>query len=112
MLIANITTIPKSGSKLILSNQRGIFKVNTIRGILMRIIYNRHYDTIDKNMSQCNIGGRRGRGCRDNIFIINAIIYDVNSSHKKRSVVLQIYDYAQMFDGIHLTLKGAYYFST
>ena len=102
MLIANVTTIPKSGSKLVLSNERGIFKLNSLRGILMRILYNRHYDTIDKNMSECNIGGRRGRGCRDNIFIINAIIHDVNSSQKKKPVLLQIYDYAQMFDAIHL----------
>ena len=68
----------------------------------MRLIYNRQYETIDSNMSECNIGGRKGRGCRDNIFIINAIIHDANSSVRKRTVRLQIYDYSQMFDAIYL----------
>ena len=36
----NITTVPKSGSKLLLVNQRGIFRVSTVRSVLMRLVYN------------------------------------------------------------------------
>ena len=48
---ANITTIPKRGSRLLLKNERGIFRVSVLRGILMRLIYNENYKKIDKNMS-------------------------------------------------------------
>ena len=68
----------------------------------MRLIFNRYGPTIDKNMSDCKIGGRKGMGCRNNIFMINGIIHDVLSSAKKSPVILQVYDYSQMFDGIKL----------
>ena len=68
----------------------------------MRLIYNEKYPDIDKNMSDCQMGGRKGKGCRNNIFIINGIIHDVLQSKKKKPVLLQIYDYAQMFDSINL----------
>ena len=102
MLTANVTTIPKKGSNLILSNMRGIFRTSVLRCMYMRLLFNRNYDIIDRNMSECNIGGRRGRSCQDNIFIINAIKHDVLSSSKKKMVIFQIYDFKQMFDGIVL----------
>ena len=40
---ANITTVPKKGSRLILENERGIFRVSVIRSILMNLIYERNY---------------------------------------------------------------------
>ena len=80
MLMAIVTTIPKRGSSSILTNQRGIFRVNVLRSILMKLIYNRNYTTIDTNMTESNIGGRKGRGCRNHIFVINGIKHDVLSS--------------------------------
>ena len=53
-------------------------------------------------MSDCQMGGRKGKGGRNNIFIVNGIIHDVMSSKKKEAVLLQIYDYKQMFDAINL----------
>ena len=103
MLFALITTIPKRGlNSSMLTDERGIFRCSVIRTILMRLIYNRNYKIIDNNMSDCNIGGRKGKGCRNNLFIINGIIHDVLSSTRKKPVLLQIYDYSQMFDGINL----------
>jgi hypothetical protein len=102
MNYANITTVPKQGSKLLLENERGIFRVSVLRYILMRLIYNQKYPEIDSNMSDCQMGARKMKGCRNNIFIINGIIHDVMSSKKKSPVVLRIYDYKQMFDAIDL----------
>ena len=102
MNYANITTVPKKGSKLLLENERGIFRCSVLRGILMRLIYNEKYQTIDNNMSDCQMGARKKKGCRNNIFIINGIIHDVMSSKNKAPVQLQIYDYKQMFDAINL----------
>ena len=59
----NITTVPKQGSLLNPENKRGIFRVSVIRYILMRIIYNEKYPIIDSNMSDCQMGGRKGKGC-------------------------------------------------
>ena len=102
MNYANITTVLKSGSQTELENMRGIFRVDVVRSILMRMIYNNKYPVIDKNMSDSQMGGRKGRGCRNNIFIINGIINDVLKSKKKKPVVFQQFDYKQMFDGINL----------
>jgi hypothetical protein len=98
----NVTTVPKQGSRLLLKNERGIFRVAVIRYILMRMIYNTKYPTIDQNMSDCQMGARKLKGCKNNIFLINGIIHEVLKSRKMEPVVLQIYDYAQMFDSIDL----------
>ena len=101
MRFANITTVPKKGSMANLENERGIFRVDVIRSILMRLIYNEKYLEIDKNISDSQMGGRKGKGCRNNIFILNGIIHDVVSSNKK-PIMLQFYDYKQMFDSMNL----------
>ena len=61
---ANITTIPKKGSKLELKNERGIFRVSVVRSILMRLIYNSRYPEIDQNISDCQMGGRKQKTAR------------------------------------------------
>ena len=99
---ANITTVPKSGSRLNPENERGIFRVSVIRSILMRMIYNNNYQIIDNNMSDCQMGARRNKGCKSNIWIINGIIYEVLKSKKTAPIQLQIYDYKQMFDSMDL----------
>ena len=71
MNITNITTVPKRGSRLLLDNERGIFGVSVLRYILMRLIYNDKYPVIDRNMSDCQMGARKQKGCRNNIFIVN-----------------------------------------
>ena len=40
MNLANITTVPKRGSRLKLENERGIVRVSVLRYILMRLMYN------------------------------------------------------------------------
>ena len=102
MNYSNITTVPKRGSRLLLANERGIFRVAVLRYILMRLIYNTKYPEIDINISDCQMGARKGKNCKTNIFIINGIINDVMKSKRMKPVLLQIYDYAQMFDSINL----------
>ena len=67
----------------------------------MNLIYNSHYPEVDKNISECQMGGRRLKSSKNNIFIINGIIHDVMAS-RKPPVVLQYYDYSQMFDSMNL----------
>ena len=99
---ANVTTVPKSGSKLDPANERGIFHVEIIRSILMRLIYNSKYFKIEENMSDCQMGARKGKGCRSNIWILNGIIHENVKKSNTKPVVLQFYDYKQMFDSVNL----------
>ena len=99
---ANITTVHKKGSKIEPGNHRGIFRVSVVRSILMRLVYDTKYPTIDRNMSDCQMGGRKRKSSKNNIFIINGLIHEVMSSKKVKAILLQIYDYRQMFDSINL----------
>ena len=100
--VANITTVPKKGSFLELANERGIFRVSVIRNILMNLIYESKYGKIDQNISDCQMGGRRNKGCKNNLFILNGIIHEVLRSKKNNPIIIQFYDYKQMFDSINL----------
>ena len=99
---ANITTVPKSGSQLDPVNERGIFRVSVVRSIIMRMIYNDKYKVIDENMSECQMGGRKNKGCKSNIWIVNGIIHEISKSKNIKPIQLQIYDYKQMFDSMDL----------
>ena len=87
---ANISTIPKKGkSRLHLQNERGIFLVNTIRGIFMRILYNRKSKFININMSDSNVGGRKDKSCINHIWVVNGIIHEQLSSVKNLPIVIK-----------------------
>ena len=66
-----------------LENERGIFRVEIVRSIIMKLAYNDKYPEIDENISDTQMGGRKRKGCRNNIFIINGIIHDVLRSSCK-----------------------------
>ena len=48
------------------------------------------------------MGARKNKGCKNNIFVVNGIIHEAMNSKQSKPVVLQIYDYQQMFDSIDL----------
>ena len=92
-----ITSIYKGkGSKLDLSNTRGIYNLVKARSILDKMVYNSNYETLDNNMSPSNIGARKGRNVRDHLFVINAILQEVNKN--KKDTDIQIYDVKSAFD--------------
>ena len=68
--MTNISSIFKKGSKLDLNNDRGVFNVMTVRSIIDNLMYNDLYETIDNSMSDSNVGGRKNRNIRDNLFIV------------------------------------------
>ena len=70
----------------------------------MRLIYNTNYYKIDENLSDCQMGARKGKGCRTNIWILNGIIYETMKRKIKKPIVFQFYDYKQMFDSVNLKL--------
>ena len=97
MELANIISIYKGkGAKNDLQNDRGIFIINIVKSIMMKMIYNDEYGTIDLNMSDSNIGARKGKNIRHHIFVLNGIINE--AIRNKKSVDIQILDYRQCFD--------------
>ena len=99
---ANVTTVPKKGSRIEPKNERGIFRVSVVRSILMRLIYNMKYPIIDQNMSDCQMGGRKKKSCINNIFLVNGLIHETLKKENSKPICLQIYDYSQMFDAMNL----------
>ena len=81
-----------------LDSDRGIFLVSVFRTILMKMIYSDEYETMDKSMSDSNIGARKGKNIRNHIFIVNTIIHDVLSKKSNEPVDIMVLDYKQMFD--------------
>ena len=97
--LANITSVYKSkGSVNDLNNDRGLFNVSAVRSIIDKLIYNDIYPEVDSNMSDSNVGGRKGRNIRDNLFIIYGII---NYAIKEGiDIDINLYDLAKCFDAM------------
>ena len=95
----NITSIHKRGKKNILDNYRGVFRVTVLRHILDRLLYNDVYPVIDKNLTDANVGSRKGRNIRDNLFVLNAITNSVVNGNEEACDV-GVYDIYKAFDGL------------
>ena len=99
MKMTNITSIFKNkGSKSDLNNDRGVFNVITVISIIDNLIYNDFYSIIDENMSDSNVGGRRDRNIRDNLFIVNGVMNFAR--REKLEVDINLYDIAKCFDSM------------
>ena len=95
--LCNITSLYKNkGPRKSFSSYRGIFRVTILRSILDRLIYNDMYETLDLNLSDCNVGNRKNRNIRDNLFVLNAI---QNSTRKKTEdpIDICVYDVKKVF---------------
>ena len=58
---AQVTILHKKSCRMELGNWRGIFVCSVLRNILMKLIYNRTYETVDLSMSDSQIGARKNR---------------------------------------------------
>ena len=92
MKIVNIALIPKPGRRNLhhIENHRGIFLIHKYRSLLMRMLLNDKYDTLNDFMSDSNVGGRKFRNIRDNLFVIYATINE--AIRTKKSIDVQFYD--------------------
>ena len=98
--VCDVSAIYKNkGARNSFENYRGIFRVPILRTILDRLIYNDEYETIDENLSDSNVGSRKNRNIRDNIFVLNAINNSVING-KEEAVDIQIFDVEKCFDAL------------
>ena len=100
--LCNISSIWKrKGSLNDFDSYRGIFRVTICRSILDRLIYNDEYINIDNNLTDCNVGARKERNIRDNIFVINAITNALRKGNEDPAD-FQLYDVDNCFDALWL----------
>ena len=93
----NITSFYKNkGNINDLENYRGIFGVGKVRSILEKLIYNDILEKVDKNMSDSNVGARKKRNIRDNLFVLYAVRNEANQNN--RCVDLHFMDLSKCFD--------------
>ena len=78
-----------------------IFRVTILRSILDRLIYNDEYKNIDKNLTDANVGARKGRNIRDNIFVFGAVANSV-VNRKEEAIDIQVMDVEKCFDSLWL----------
>ena len=75
--------------------------MTVLRSILDRLIYDSSYETIDTNLTDGNVGARKRRGCRDNIFVISAVTNSVLRG-KSEPIQVQVTDAEKCFDKLWL----------
>ena len=97
----NITSIHKKKSKTDFGNYRGIFRVQVLRSILDRLVHNDSYYTIDSNLTDGNVGARKQRSVRDNIFVIGAMTNSVVNG-RSAPIQVQVVDAIKCFDKLWL----------
>ena len=98
----NITSLYKNkGSRKDFMNYRGVFRVTVLRSILDRLMYNDCYETIDENITDGNVGARKSRNIRDNIFVLGAVSNSVINGHEE-PIQVQVMDIDKCFDKLWL----------
>ena len=72
--------------------------------IMDKIIYNDVYPKVDHELSDSNVGGRKGRSVRDHIFILRSVINDVINGEAEATDI-ELFDISKCFDemGYHET---------
>ena len=56
---------------------------------------------IDRNLTDCNVGARKGRNHRDNLFVLYGVINSVMKSEHE-DIDLQLFDVVKFFDKLWL----------
>ena len=88
---SNITSIHKKKSKHDFKHYRGIFRVQILRSILDKLMYNDSYYTINNNLTNGNVGVRKQRSVSDYIYVIGAISNSVTNG-KPAPIQVQVMD--------------------
>ena len=103
MNICNVTNLYKNkGPKQSYDSYRGIFCSSVLRNILDKLVYNDEYEDIDDNLTNCNVGSRKRRNVRDNLFVINAVT-NATKQNTKEAIDVSVYDVYKCFDSLWLS---------
>ena len=71
--LCNITNLYKQkGDPKSFDSYRGIFRAPVLSNIIDKLVHNDEYETIEENLTNGNVGSRKRRNVRENLFVINA----------------------------------------
>ena len=100
--LCNVTNLYKQkGDKSSFNSYRGIFRAPVLSNILDKLIHNDEYETIDENLTDGNVGSRKRRNVRDNLFVMNAIMSQAKNN-KSEPTDISVYDVHKCFDSMWL----------
>ena len=104
--LRDVTPIFKNkGSRLELDNDRGVFNGTVLNSIFQKLIYKNIYDPVDQNLTDSNVGARKGRNIRNHCFIVNSVVQEENANKSKsKGVNLLIGDFKKCFDTMSLPI--------
>ena len=66
----------------------------------MRLLFNANIENIEKQLTNLNIGGRKGKSARDHLFVLFSILADMKQNNNYKCLDLVWYDLASCFDGL------------
>ena len=103
MEMCNVTNLYKNkGDRSFYNSYRGIFRTPVLRNILDKLMYNEEYPEIDSNISDSNVGCRKNRNVRDNLFVMNAVMNE-GKKNSKEPLDINVYDAFKCFDSLWLS---------
>ena len=73
--------------------------MTVLRNILDRLVYNDVYPYVDNKLSDGNVGCRKGRNLRDNLFVLNAVLNSVSRDNEEPYDIGE-YDITKAFDSL------------
>ena len=72
--VCNVTNLYKrKGERTSFNSYRGIFRAPVLANILDKLLHNDEYENVDENLTDGNVGSRKRRNVRDNLFVVNAV---------------------------------------
>ena len=103
MNLCNVTNLYKNkGSQQVFDSYRGIFRTPVLRNILDKLIYEDKYEDIDSTLTDCNVGSRKRRNVRDNLFVLNAIT-NASKLNPKEALDIVVYNVIKCFDSLWMS---------
>ena len=95
-----IKSVHKKGSKMLMTNKRGLFITNIIGKILERVLKERNKISFAEGLSPSQTGGQPGRHMIDNVFTILSIIE--RNNYLNKTTYLTFADVRKCFDRLWL----------
>ena len=90
------------GTKKDFNSYRGVFRTTSLRNIMDRLIYIDEYQGVDDSLTDCNVGSRRQRNIRDNLFVMNAIM-NASREGTDNACDIMVYAVEKCFDSLWLS---------
>ena len=90
--LCNVTNLYKrKGDRALYNSYRGIFRAPVLSNILDKLLHNDEYETVDINLTDGNVGSRKRRNVRDNLFVVNAVA-NAAKQNKEEATDIDVYD--------------------